>query len=203
MDLHESLMLLPFAHVLFSLLFALGHPSSRAETAQLPGGANEYMVAGSVRREDPNEVLGGVRVELLAPAGNIAHPFILTAQSGEFSFGEFAAGRYEIVAEKDGYQATRLPVEVSRFDQTNLVVRMRKLFAAAGPPGDAITAHQLAVPPNARAAFEKGVAKADSHGDSKGAVVEFQRAIKIYPQYYEAYAEMGTAYVRLKDFPAA
>jgi tetratricopeptide (TPR) repeat protein len=196
-------MLLPFAQLLLSVLSALGHFSSRAETPQLPGGAKEYMIAGSVRREDTNEVLGGVRVELLASAGNIAHPYILTAQSGEFSFGEFGAGRYEIVAEKDGYQAARLPVEVSRFDQTNLVVRMRKLFAAVNPPGDAISAHQLAVPTNARAAFEKGISKADSHGDYKGAVVQFQRAIKIYPQYYEAYAEMGTAYVRLKDFPAA
>jgi Flp pilus assembly protein TadD len=34
-------------------------------------------------------------------------------------------------------------------------------------------------------------------------VQEFQRAIKAYPEYYEAYSELGLAYVRLKDFPAA
>jgi len=193
---------LTIAHVLFSWVLACVAFPPVAST-QLPGGANEYAIAGSVRREDTNEALGDVRMELLTSVGSTAHPSILSARSGEFSFGEFAAGRYEIVAQLDGYLMTRLPVEISRFDQTNLVVRMRKQFTSADPGGDSITAHQLGVPQKARAAFEKGVAKADSHRDSKGAILDFQRAITIYPDYYEAYAEMGTAYVRLKDFSAA
>ncbi len=47
------------------------------------------------------------------------------------------------------------------------------------------------------------MAKADSKADYQGAVEEFQRAIKDYPDYYESYAEMGLAYIRLKDFPRA
>jgi tetratricopeptide (TPR) repeat protein len=196
-------MFLLVAYVLFSFGFAYAAPSSRMETTQMPGGVHDYVISGSVQRDDTNERLPGVRVQLLTAAGNVAHPVILTDSSGEFSFGEFAAGEYEIVAERDGYQQARLHVELSRFDQSNLVVRMRRQLSASGPYGDAVTAHELAIPQSARSAFEKGLSKADSQKDYRGAVQDFQRAIKIYPNYYEAYSEMGVAYVHLKDFAAA
>ena len=196
-------MLLQILHVLLSVACTWGHPSSPAEGAGIPGGIREYIIAGSVRRDDTDEPLPGVRVQLLTAAGNVASSTVLTDASGEFSFGQFTAGEYEIVADKDGYQSARLPVAVTRYDQPNLIVHLRKQPVTANPAGDATTAHQLAIPPKALTAFEKGVAKADSRGDYKGAVQEFQRAISAYSRYYEAYAEMGAAYVRLKDFPAA
>jgi tetratricopeptide (TPR) repeat protein len=196
-------MLLPFAHVLLSVAFAWGHPSLDVKKSQIPGGPHDFIISGTVRRDDTDEPVPGVRLQLLTAAGNVAHSSILTNDSGDFSFGQFAPGHYEIVAERDGYQPARTEVEVSRYDQPNLIVRMRKQLVAPNPAGDLTTAHQLAIPQKARAAFEKGVAKADSRGDYKGAVLDFQHAINLYPDYYEAYAEMGTAYVRLKDFASA
>jgi len=199
----DSPMLLPFAHVLLSVAFAWGHPSADAERPQISGGPHDFVISGTVRRDDTDEPVPGVRLQLLTAAGNIAHSSVLTSDSGDFSFGQFAQGHYEILAERDGYQPVRIEVEVTRYDQPNIAVRMRKQLVAANPAGDLTTAHQLAAPQKARAAFEKGIAKADSRGDYKNAVLDFQRAISIYPDYYEAYTEMGTAYVRLKDFAAA
>jgi tetratricopeptide (TPR) repeat protein len=196
-------MLLPFAHALLWVAFAWGHPSRCAEKPQIPGGPHDFIISGTVRSDDTDEPVPGVRLQLLTAAGNVAHSSVLTDDSGDFSFGQFAPGHYEIIAERDGYQAVRLEVEVSRYDQPNVIVRMRKQLVGPNPAGDVTTAHQLAIPQKARTAFEKGVAKADSRGDYKGAVLDFQRAINIYPDYYEAYAEMGTAHVRLKDFAAA
>ena len=170
---------------------------------QMPGGVRDYLISGSVRRDDTDERLPGVRIQLLTAAGNVAHPFVLTNSSGEFSFGQFASGEYEIVAEHDGYQPVRIPLEVSRFDQSNLIIRLHKQPTSADPSGDAVTARELAIPQKARSAFEKGLSKADSQKDYRGAVQEFERAIKAYPEYYEAYSELGVAYVRLKDFAAA
>jgi len=174
-------MLLPFAHVLLSLAFAWVHPSPDAEKSQIPGGHHDLIISGTVRRDNTDEPIPGVRLQLLTAAGNVAHSSILTGDSGDFSFGQFPQGHYEIVAERDGYQPARIEVEVSRYDQPNLVVRMRKQLVAPNPTGDLTTAHQLAIPQKARAAFEKGVAKADSHGDYKGAVLDFQRAIIFIP----------------------
>jgi len=203
MALSQSPMLLQITHLLLSMAFEWAYPSPWFHATQAPGGTHDYTISGSVRREDNDHPIPGVRVQLLTSAGNVAASAVLTDASGEFSFGHFAPGQYEIVAEEDGYQPVRLPLEVSRFDQANLTVRMRQRLASATPAGDATTAHQLAIPQKARAAYEKGASKADSHGDYQGAVLEFRRAIGSYPDYYEAYAELGMAYVRLKDFKEA
>jgi tetratricopeptide (TPR) repeat protein len=196
-------MLLHVAHALLSLVLAHGSPALELGIAQAPGGPRDYAIGGSVRRDDNNQPVPGVRLQLLSSAGNVAHPTILTNASGEFSFGQFSPGAYEIVVEADGYQPARLSVELSRFGQANLVVHIRPQPSASGPSGDITTAHQLAIPQKARAAYEKGVAKANSRRDYHGAIQDFQRAINSYSDYYEAYAEMGVAYVRLKDAGAA
>lgn len=195
-------MLLHIAQAFLSVALASASPSL-GESLQIPGGPRDFVVAGTVLREDGGEPIPGVRVQLLTAAGNVAHPGVLTDGSGAFSFGHFPPGEYEVVAEEDGYQPVRMHVEVTRYDQPNLLIRIRKQPVAANPTGDTTTPHQLAIPQKARAAYEKGVAKADSHGDHRGAVLEFQRAINAYPDYYEAYSEMGMAYVRLKDAAAA
>jgi tetratricopeptide (TPR) repeat protein len=192
-------MLLHLAFALFSTVFAAGDSSPWA--APMP--ITDHIIAGTVRRDDNDQPLAGVRVQLLTAAGNVAHSVILTDASGEFSFGLVAPGQYDVVAVEEGYQPVHLSVEISRFDQPNLIIRIRQLPVSAAPPGDTTTAHQLAIPEKARAAFEKGLAKADSRGDYKGAVLEFQRAINNYRDYYEAYSELGMAYVRLRDFPSA
>ena len=186
------------AYALFSFLSA-GGLSVNPNKMQAPGGAHDYIIAGSVRRDDNDQPVSGIRVQLLSTAGNVVHSAVLTNASGEFSFGQSAPGKYEIAAEADGYQPVRLPVEISRFDQGNVIVRIRQLPSAAKPAGDVTSAHQLAIPQKARAAYEKGIAKADSEEDYKAAILDFQRAISVYPDYYEAYAEVGMLYVRLKD----
>jgi tetratricopeptide (TPR) repeat protein len=175
----------------------------RCAPGQDPNGGRESDIAGTVRIEAGDQPIPGVRVELRTFGGGIAHSAIITGSRGEFLFGQFRAGHYEIIAELEGYQVTHQVVEVPSFEQTNVVVRLRKQLVASSPSGDTTTAHELAIPEKARAAYQKGVAKADSHADYKGAVLEFQRAINNYRDYYEAYSEMGMAYVRLKDFPAA
>jgi tetratricopeptide (TPR) repeat protein len=190
---------LSFAFVLSAILFS----SARPLAGQLLTGGRDSIIGGVVIADDGEQPLAGAHVELRSAAGNIAHPAILTGSAGDFLFGQFRPGRYEIIAQQEGYQLTRFFVEVTHYDQPNLVVRLRKQLTSATPAGDTVTAHELSVPPDARAAFEKGIAKADSRADYRGAVQEFQRAIKDYPEYYEAYAELGMTYVRLKDFAAA
>jgi Carboxypeptidase regulatory-like domain/Tetratricopeptide repeat len=190
---------LRFALVLTALLFS----SAPSVAGQLLTGGRDSIIGGVVIADDGERPLPGAHVELRTAAGNIAHPTILTGSSGDFLFGQFRPGRYEIIVQLDGYQLTRLSVEVTHYDQPNLIVRLRKQLTTASPTGEMTTAHELGVPRKARAAFAKGVAKADARADYKGAVQEFERAINDYPEYYEAYSEMGMAYLRLKDFAAA
>ena len=162
---------------------------------------HEHAIGGSVRNEEDDSPISQVQVQLQR-TGNVAHPILITNDNGEFYFGQFPPGEYEVIAELDGYQPVRLPVNITRHDETNLIIRVRRLSSTA-PTGDVTTAHQLRVPKKAHDAFDKGVSKADSNADYRGAIEEFQRAIKNYADYYESYTEMGLAYIRLKDLPSA
>ena len=171
-------------------------------TSQVPGFRREYAISGTVRSEENDSPIPQVRLEMRTSAGNPAHTLVLTNSNGEFHFGRLQPGEYDVVAEREGYDSARVRVDITQQDEINLIIRLRKLSPTA-PAGDVTTAHQLRVPQKAQDAFDKGKAKADSKADYPGAIQEFQRAIKNYPDYYESYAEMGLAYVRLKDFPAA
>jgi tetratricopeptide (TPR) repeat protein len=71
-------------------------------------------------------------------------------------------------------------------------------------PGNAskISAHELLIPQKARQAFDKGT-KLLAAKDSAASIVEFQRAIKVFPDFYEAYYKIGLADLNLKSYPDA
>jgi tetratricopeptide (TPR) repeat protein len=66
-----------------------------------------------------------------------------------------------------------------------------------------ISAHQLSVPHKAHDEFEKGMELIYLKADYRGAIAQFQLAIKDFPTYYEAYAEEGNSYYRLQEIGPA
>jgi tetratricopeptide (TPR) repeat protein len=58
--------------------------------------------------------------------------------------------------------------------------------------------HQLSAPSNARDAYQKGIVLR-AKMDCQGALAQFEYAIKFYPSFYEAYAEMGVVQYILGD----
>jgi tetratricopeptide (TPR) repeat protein len=66
-----------------------------------------------------------------------------------------------------------------------------------------ISAHQLSVPHKAHDEFEKGMTLIYLKSDYRGAIAQFQLAIRDFPTYYEAYAEEGSAYFQLQEMEHA
>jgi tetratricopeptide (TPR) repeat protein len=62
-----------------------------------------------------------------------------------------------------------------------------------------ISARELSIPRNAHEDMEKGLAKLNGKSDYQGSIKDFERAIQEYPDYHEAYAQMGIAYLHLKN----
>jgi tetratricopeptide (TPR) repeat protein len=60
-----------------------------------------------------------------------------------------------------------------------------------------VSAHELRIPQKARTAFNKG-AKLLAAQNSAGSIAEFQRAIKAFPDFYEAYYKIGIAQLNLQ-----
>lgn len=70
------------------------------------------------------------------------------------------------------------------------------------PSSAIVSVHELQIPRGARAACNKG-AKLLSAKDPAGSIPEFQKAIKAFPNYYEAYARLGAADVDLERWDDA
>jgi Tfp pilus assembly protein PilF len=62
--------------------------------------------------------------------------------------------------------------------------------------------HELQIPEKARKACREGT-KRFAAKDAAGSVVEFQKAIKAFPGYYEAYAKMGASELELEQWGPA
>jgi tetratricopeptide (TPR) repeat protein len=127
-----------------------------------------------------------------------------TGTDGSFSFAAVPNGEYEILVQADGYDAYNQAIEVSRGPVFGLEIELIKSTSNAGAPsGPVVSAHQLGVPAKAQKEFEKGLDLMGSKADYRGAIAAFDRAIQVYPDYYEAYALEGTAYEGIPDMPSA
>ena len=55
------------------------------------------------------------------------------------------------------------------------------------------------MPQKARDAMSKGISLLYDKSDYAGSIKQFERAIQAYPNFYEAYAQIGVAYMNMKD----
>ena len=178
----------------------LSNPAMAQQSALERG----LYISGYVR-DEANQSLKTISLELLAETGTVAAPSVVTGTDGQFQFNGVSSGNYSIVAHAKGYDSVNLSVMVGGVPLTNVIVTLRRSDSAKEPTlGDPISAHQLSIPDKARDLFEKGVKQlTSSKPDYHKAVSFFDRAIREYPDFYESYAEMGIAYHRLGDVPNA
>jgi tetratricopeptide (TPR) repeat protein len=77
----------------------------------------------------------------------------------------------------------------SQRPKENLVAQT---FRCLSSPAGLTSVHELQIPERALEACNRGTQKFAAK-DSAGSIVEFQKAIKAFPDYYEAYAKIGAA----------
>lgn len=162
-------------------------------------------ISGYVRDEATQQPLRAITLELKAESGGTASPSVVTGTNGEFVFAGVVSGNYWIVAHEKGYEPTNYSLMLGGIPLNNVIVGLKRSETARTPvAGDAISTHQLSIPDKARDAFDKGVKlMSGTKPDYRKALSNFERAAKEYPDYYEAYAEMGVAYQHLDDAASA
>lgn len=165
--------------------------------------AATFDITGYVKSELDDQPVPDARLRLITENGNLAHPTVLSSATGEFRFVGFRGGDYFVEAEKDGYESARVRVTIALHGD-QVMIRLRPLPNGASKPAvsKAELVRNAAIPEKALDAFHKGVTLLTLQSDYRGAIAQFERAIKAYPGYYEAYAQMGVAQDRLEN-PAA
>lgn len=188
--------------LIFPILFALGALPGGAQTR--PGArAAVFTIDGVVRDESSQAALEGIRVDL-TQSGGIPINSTFTHGNGEFVFDGVPGGEYAIQVNVQGYEPARQSVSVFGAAHHGLSIFLTRSAKAPNLRVEAtISAHQLSVPRKAHDEFEKGMMLLYARSDYRGAIEQFQRAIKDFPTYYEAYAEEGGAYYQLQEMASA
>jgi Flp pilus assembly protein TadD len=161
-------------------------------------------ITGTVVDGDTGKAAENVTVELRNDEGLVVDR-TATGSTGEFVFTNVERGSYTLAINLTGYNPSSVAVDVS-FNSSRgntLTLTQRKEFNGPSARGSTVSAHELSMPENARAAYEEGKAKLYEEKNAQTAVKRFQAAVNAAPQFYEAHFQMGVAYLNLGNRNAA
>jgi tetratricopeptide (TPR) repeat protein len=185
------LLLLPFIGVLPGL----------AQTR--PGSRPVYEIDGFVRDDVDAHPIENVRVDLKQSSG-IPMTSAFTRSNGDFQFTGLSSGSYIVEVSVADYDTARETVSLYNSSVEGVNISLTRPVKFGESPMEAtISAHQLSVPHKAHDEFDKGMLLFYRKSDFRGAIEQFQRAIKDFPTYYEAYGQEGNAYIRLAVMASA
>ncbi len=166
------------------------------------GRRRTFSITGVVRDGVTNNTVDGAKVELHSLTGGVV-AMMFTGMVGNFEFDGITSGSYNLVVDQAGYATIKQDVEIQDSPVMGIQIGLQRAggekAAAAAGRGPKVSAHELAAPRKAQEAMEKGLALLYDKSDYRGSIAEFEHAVQAYPDYYEAYAQMGVAYVNLKD----
>jgi hypothetical protein len=159
--------------------------------------ARSFSIGGVVTDAESHLHIDGARVDLQGLAGGILSTGF-TNNAGTFQFNNVGPGSYELIFSQPGYQDDREHLEIDG-PMIGMNVNLRRLTSAVNPGAPTVSVRDYSIPGKARDAMNKGMTLLYQKSDYPGSIKQFERAIHAYPNYYEAYAQMGFAYMRMKD----
>jgi len=196
MMLFRKLFAMRYLIALLVLCTSCGAPGSFAQGMS----GSSHVINGFVREEGSNALVQGATLEIFA-SGSRVKPSVMSGTNGEFQFHELHAGDYSIVATKSGYETATLSVAVLLGSSPSVTISLRKSDSSQPAASTkTISVHQLSVPEKAREAFNNGQRLLQKDEQPAKAIMEYQRAIQLYPSYFEAYTEIAVADYRLNKF---
>ncbi|HEY2646389.1 MAG TPA: carboxypeptidase regulatory-like domain-containing protein [Candidatus Acidoferrales bacterium] len=158
-----------------------------------------FSISGNIRDAADHRALENIQVNLKKPmGGTISTEY--SSSNGDFQFDGLQRGDYSIDIEVKDYEAVHQSVTISTNNEIGISINLVRTAKVVVPTAQlSISAHQLSVPHKAHDEYEKGMALIYVKMDYRGAIAQFQLAIKDFPNYYEAYADEGAAYFQLQE----
>ena len=186
---------------LFLLLLALG--VLPGNTQNTPSRRALFSIGGNIRDQSNQRTMENILVVLKQATGTpITTTF--TRSNGEFQFDGLPNGDYVVEINVKDYELARETVSLSGASRLGISIFLARPAKIVNPASQLlISAHQLSVPHKAHDEFEKGMTLIYLKSDYRGAITQFQLAIKDFPTYYEAYAEEGNAHYQLQEMGPA
>src|SRR6267378_3015040 len=181
----------------FALLAIVG-AAPQAEAQFSVGGGGRSTIEGSVLIDGVTQPAARIRVDVKAlTGGSIATTF--TDSTGRFQAPAQGTGSVIVAVQEDGYEPVEQQVNVGYEGSTgSVLIRLRKLKGSLVDRGGyTVSIHDLKVPGKARHEFDKGIARLQKN-DAEGSLNHFKEATNAFPNYYEAYYQIGVANLELR-----
>ena len=179
------------------LLLAVFPVASRCQVTAFH--SSHGSITGVVLFGEDNRPAEGVRVELKRFTGGVAAT-VFTRWGGVFEVGDLPAGTYVVIVEEPGHEPIQETVRLDGTTQLgHLWLYLKRVNSTrSNPKGDVVSVRELSIPPKTRKVFEKGLERR-AKKNPRGSLAHFERAVAEFPSYYEAYMQMGLAYIELRQ----
>ncbi|HKV37231.1 MAG TPA: tetratricopeptide repeat protein [Pyrinomonadaceae bacterium] len=168
--------------------------------------AQGHVLEGKVVTPSGSQPPNPVRVKLTYNGRAIHEAF--TDLSGRFSFPGLSRGRYQLTAEGDGisFETTTVYAEVAAFGAAPQTftqdIQLRPIAQKPAQQPGVINAFSQNVPEAARQALALGIKLAEE-GKVEPAVENMRKAIKIFPEYFDAHLQLGNTFLKLDQLNEA
>ena len=146
-----------------------------------------------------------VLVTLLNSSG-IPMQQTFTRSRGEFEFRNLNPGQYVVEVVEEGYKVARQTVDLSFASRPGVTLLLEPTTQAEFKrldPDRTVSVQELRVPRKARKAFAKGLRELNKKNRPDRSVPHFQKAIALYPEYDEAYVQLGVAHFQQREMATA
>jgi Tfp pilus assembly protein PilF len=182
-----------FLPILFlNLVLTSCIPSASAQSSEAtePTGT----ISGTVFSQADNRTLSQVALTIKSHEAGIFRS-ILTDYDGHFEVDGLPPGSYEIKVEESGFDPVQTKEKLEG-PSLKVILYLRPVKWVPAPRGKyMVSVHELKVPEKARDEYRKGM-ECLGKSDSAGSVNHFTKAIKVFPEFYEALSQLGMAKIR-------
>ena len=161
-------------------------------------GGDPVSLTGTVYSEKSKRPIDQAAVRLCDTGGNLIEQTI-TTDSGQFDFRGIRRSNYILTVDAPGYQADTLHVELSFSSDRGISIYLNPNAGDPAPVFSAanISAHEMSMPQKARDLLASGEKKLYSDKNPQAGLADFQQAVSVAPGFYEAYYQIGMAYLTL------
>jgi tetratricopeptide (TPR) repeat protein len=170
------------------LILLISIPNAKAQVSSLESSDGE--ISGTVLLAANKRPASQVAVSLKSRAAGIVRS-VLTDLEGHFHVRNLPRGTYEIAVEESGYEAARTSTQLDG-PSAQLVMYLKSRSTTTGPSNYSVSVRELKIPSKARDEMWKGLERI-TRNDAAGSLAHFQKAIQIFPNYFEAYYNLGLA----------
>jgi len=164
-------------------------------------GNQSFEVSGQVNVTGTNEAAREIPIRLERFSGGIVDQ-INTDSRGRFRFTNLQRGYYKVIINTPGFGPAQQDADLTLLFKTYLVFTLSRIDGNKNAASAVLDVLDARVPAEARAEFVRG-REALSKKSPQQATSHFQKAISIYPEFFEAELLLGTALMDLREWQKA